>query len=264
MTVSIDKAPRHDDATGWSATAISYGRGEADAPHYHLEGQLLFATRGVMLVETADRRWVIPPQRALWIPPLMIHSYRLLSSTELRAVYVSSSLISECTDFTRNSWVHVINATPLVKALIAGLFTREYTDPVKRKMAIILLEILCEAPSVAAELPMPQDERLFRAIKELMIDHRWDATLIDVADIAHMSERTFSRLFLRDTGFSFRAWKQRARIYASLDLLADNVSVKQVAWQLGFSCPAAFSVAFRSVMGATPGEFSTSRSASSE
>ncbi len=255
MPASIDKAPRHDEATGWSGTAISYQRGEVDPPHYHLEGQLLYATRGVMLVETADRRWVIPPQRALWIPPFMIHAYSILSSTELRAVYVSSSLIAECANFARNSLVHTINATPLVKELIAGLFTGEYNGPTKRKMARLLLDILSEAPSVAAELPMPRDERLYRAARELMISHRWEASLMDMADIANMSVRTFSRHFLRDTGFSFRMWKQRARIYASLDLLSNGVSVKQVAWQLGFSCPAAFSAAFRSVMGSTPGKF---------
>lgn len=255
MPRSIDKAPRHDDATGWSATAISYQRGETDPPHYHLEGQLLFATRGVMLVETAERRWVIPPQRALWIPPLMIHSYRLLSRTDLRAVYVSRSLISECINFTRENCVHVINAAPLVKELIAGLFASENNERVKRKMTVLLLEILCEAPSVAPELPMPQDERLFCAVNELLLCHRWEASLSDMADIASMSERTFSRRFLHDTGFSFRTWKQRARIYASLDLLSDNVPVKQIAWQLGFSCPAAFSAAFRAVTGVAPGEF---------
>ncbi|MEQ9875889.1 helix-turn-helix transcriptional regulator [Pectobacterium brasiliense] len=255
MSVCIDKAPRHDEATGWSGTAISYQRGEVDPPHYHLEGQLLFATKGVMLVETADRRWVIPPQRALWIPPLMTHSYSLLSHTELRAIYVSRSLIAECTNFTKNSQVHVINATVLLKALIAGLFTDEYNGAAKRKMALLLLEILSEAPSVTAELPMPRDERLFRAARELMLSHRWEATLMDMADIANMSERTFSRRFLHDTGFNFRMWKQRARIYASLDLLSNDVSVKQIAYQLGFSCPAAFSAAFRSVIGTTPSEF---------
>ena len=255
MPVSIDKAPRHDEATGWSGTAISYRRGEVDPPHSHLEGQLLFATRGVMLVEAAGRRWVIPPQRALWLPPLMIHSYHILSDTELRAVYVSSSLIAECTNFSSHSQVHTIDATPLVKELIAGLFQGKYNGPIKRKIALLLLEILSETPSVAAELPMPHDERLFRAARELMLSHRWEASLIDMADIASMSERSFSRRFVRDTGFSFRTWKQRARIYASLDLLSDNLPVKQIAYQLGFSSPAAFSAAFRSVMGAAPGEF---------
>ena len=57
MPGSIDKAPKHDEATGWSCTAISYQRGETDPPHQHLEGQLLFATRGVMLVDTEGNRW---------------------------------------------------------------------------------------------------------------------------------------------------------------------------------------------------------------
>lgn len=60
MPGSIDKTPRHDAVTGWSSTAISYQRGEVDPPHHHIEGQLLFATTGVMLVETEGQRWVIP------------------------------------------------------------------------------------------------------------------------------------------------------------------------------------------------------------
>ncbi|EPO1083710.1 AraC family transcriptional regulator [Cronobacter dublinensis] len=255
MPGSIDKAPRHDDSTGWSATAISYRRGEEDPPHYHLEGQLLYASSGVLLVEAAGRRWVIPPQRALWLPPLTKHSYRLLSHTELRAVYLSGSLIAECRQFARNDRVHVIDVVPLVKELIAGLFINDYHSLTKRKMALLLLEIIGEAPSVPAELPVPQDERLLRAAEELMLSHRWETSLTDMADIANMSERSFSRLFLRDTGFSFRTWKQRARIYASLDLLSDNVPVKQIAWQLGFSSPAAYSAAFRAVMGVAPGNF---------
>ncbi|GAB7260294.1 hypothetical protein DaDZ19_19610 [Dickeya ananatis] len=122
-------------------------------------------------------------------------------------------------------------------------------------MVLLLLDMLSEAPSAVAELPVPRDERLFRAARELMLSHRWEASLTDMAYIGNMSERSFSRLFLRDTGFSFRTWKQRARIYTSLDLLSENIPVKQIAWQLGFSCPAAFSTAFRAVMGITPGDF---------
>jgi AraC-like DNA-binding protein len=255
MPGSIDKAPRHDEATGWSCTAISYQRGETDPPHHHIEGQLLFATRGVMLVETEGNRWVIPPQRALWLPPLQIHSYNLLSHTDLRAIYFSSSLIEECQNFTKSRQVHVITATALVKELIAGLFNADYTGPSQRKMALLILEILSEATPLTAELPMPHDERLNRATKELLVSHRWEASLSDLAHIANMSERTFSRMFIKDTGFSFRTWKQRARICASLDLLANGISIKQVSYQLGFSCPAAFTAAFRSILELTPRNF---------
>ena len=256
MPGSIDKAPRHEDVTGWSGTAISYERGETDPPHHHLEGQLLYATRGVMLVETENNRWVIPPQRALWLPPLQIHSYNLLSHTNLRAVYFSSSLIAECTNFTKSDQVHVITATPLVKELITGLFSENYNRPSQRKMALLLLEILSETQPLTTALPMPDDERLFSAVMELLANQRWEASMSDLAFIAAMSERTFSRLFIKDTGFSFRTWKQRARIYASLDQLANGIPVKQVAYELGFSCPASYTAAFRSILNSTPRDFS--------
>ncbi len=255
MPNNIDETPRHDERIGWSTLAKSYRRGYIDPPHYHIEGQLLFATQGVMLVETESKRWVIPPQRALWLPPHQVHSYSLLSHTELRTVYFSHSLIKACAAFSKSHGVHIITATALVKELIAGLFNVEYQATSQRSMALLLLEILSEAEQEAAELPMPQDQRLFRAASELLVNHRWEVSMNELADIAAMSERTFSRLFIRDTGFSFRHWKQRARIYVSLDLLSAGIPVKQVAFQLGFSCPAAFTATFRSVLGTTPGDF---------
>lgn len=255
MPGNKDKAPRHDETIGWSRTAISYQRGDIDPPHHHVEGQLLYASRGVMLVETEGDRWVIPPQRALWIPPLQIHSYSLLSRTDLRAVYFSPSLMAECTHFTKHDQVHVITATALVKELTGGIFSEDYSQSVLRDMALLLLQILSEAPPLTMDLPMPRDERLFRAASELLVNQRWDASLSDLAFVATVSERTFSRLFIKDTGFSFRTWKQRARICASLDLLANGIPLKQVAYQLAFSCPTAFTAAFRSVLGSTPRDF---------
>lgn len=126
MPTVIDKTPIHDDAIGWSRGAISYTRGEVDPPHQHPQGQLLFAIKGVMLVETGNKRWVIPQQRALWIPPFQEHTYSVLSATELRAVWFSPTLISQCGSFKRKEEVHVIMATALFKELIAGLFSAQY------------------------------------------------------------------------------------------------------------------------------------------
>ncbi|MBK0090010.1 helix-turn-helix transcriptional regulator [Erwinia sp. S59] len=122
-------------------------------------------------------------------------------------------------------------------------------------MALLLMEILSETECLSAELPVPQDERLSRAASELLVKQRWDASLSDLADIATMSVRTFSRLFMKETGFSFRNWKLRARICDSLDLLANGMPIKKIVWQLGFSCPSTFTATFRTVQGKNPGEF---------
>jgi len=72
------------------------------------------------------------------------------------------------------------------------------------------------------------------------------------------SARTLSRLFTAETQLSFKSWCQRARIAAAIQKLSmeANVSVKQLASDLGYASVPAFSHAFRQVTGKTPTEFS--------
>ena len=71
------------------------------------------------------------------------------------------------------------------------------------------------------------------------------------------SARTLSRLFASETQLSFKSWCQRARIAAAIERLSTdtNVSIKQVAGELGYASLPAFSHAFRQVTGRTPTEF---------
>lgn len=187
----------------------------------------------------------------LYISIVIICFHKPISGRSISAVALSQN-VRALPRVSRYTW---ITATPLVKELIAGLFSEDYARPSQRKIALLLLEILSEAPPLTMALPMPNDERLFSAARSLLVNQRWEASLSELAFMSAMSERTFSRLFMKDTGFSFRTWKQRARICASLDLLANGVPIKQVAYQLGFSCPAAFTAAFRCILGATPRDF---------
>ena len=105
-------------------------------------------------------------------------------------------------------------ATALFKELIAGLFSAEYRPTSQRSMAVLLLDILSETQQISAELPMPVDERLHRVACDIIANNLWDLSLERLAERAAMFERTFSRAFIKDTGFSFRARRQRARICA--------------------------------------------------
>jgi AraC-like DNA-binding protein len=71
------------------------------------------------------------------------------------------------------------------------------------------------------------------------------------------SVRTLSRLFASETQLSFKSWCQRARIAAAIERLSmdANVSVKQLASDLGYASVPAFSHAFRQVTGKTPTQF---------
>ena len=75
------------------------------------------------------------------------------------------------------------------------------------------------------------------------------------------SARTLSRLFSSETQLSFKSWCQRARIAAAIEKLSmeANVSVKQLASELGYASVPAFSHAFRQVTGKTPTEFAETK-----
>lgn len=70
-----------------------------------------------------------------------------------------------------------------------------------------------------------------------------------------VSEKTLSRLFLSDTGLTFRAWRQRLRLLSALPALEQGERVTDVALACGYESTSAFINAFRQQFDATPGEF---------
>ena len=104
-------------------------------------------------------------------------------------------------------------------------------------------------------LPAAVDRRLStvtRAIAETPGDSRG---LKDWAACAGASSRTLARLFLRETGMTFRQWRQQARLLSALTRLAAGQPVTTVALDLGYDSPSAFIAMFRRALGETPGRF---------
>ena len=68
------------DATPRAVVAIGtdYAHGQVLPLHRHRRAQLLYGATGVMQVSTADGNWVVPPQRAVWIPPGVDHEVLML------------------------------------------------------------------------------------------------------------------------------------------------------------------------------------------
>jgi hypothetical protein len=60
----LDDTPRPVVAIG-----TDYSHGHLLPRHTHRRAQLLYGATGVMQVSTHDGNWVVPPQRAVWIPP---------------------------------------------------------------------------------------------------------------------------------------------------------------------------------------------------
>ncbi|MNI73494.1 HTH-type transcriptional repressor of iron proteins A [compost metagenome] len=72
-----------------------------------------------------------------------------------------------------------------------------------------------------------------------------------------MSERNLARLVVKETGLSFRRWRQQLQLILALQALVDGRNVQQVAHMLGYDSTTAFITMFKKGLGQTPGRYLT-------
>jgi AraC-like DNA-binding protein len=119
----------------------------------------------------------------------------------------------------------------------------------------VILDEIRSLPVEPLGLPLPKDVRLQRIAQALIADPTDQRDLEEWAARGALSSRTLSRRFVTETGFNFTAWRQRARLLRSLELLAEDVPVQTVALDLGYSTASAFINLFKRTFGQTPAAY---------
>ena len=221
--------------------------------HSHPRFQLIFATRGVMTIDTRDATWLVPPQRAVWMPPKVAHRIKTAGEVHMRTLYIESAaakrMPKDC---------EVFAVTPLLRELIlrATELPVEYDErgPAGRGMRLLLDE-LAALPRLPYNLPMPKGAPLAEICARLMETPNEVTTLEDLAARHNTTARTLARHFRRQTGMSFAEWRRRARLLRALGWIAEGRPILAVALDLGYDSPSAFSAMFRRELGVPPSHF---------
>ncbi|WDZ95923.1 helix-turn-helix transcriptional regulator [Herbaspirillum sp. WKF16] len=229
---------------------------QADAresgPHHHATGQLIGLLSGLLSVRTRMGAWVLPTTRAVWIPPSHLHAARSHGPFEGWAVYVAAEA---CGGLPRQPQVIEMTALLREAVLRAAEWDIGPLRPDQKRVAGVILDEIGASAADTFMLPMPQDVRLQR-IAGALVERPDDArTLEQWAQWAHLAPRTLSRRFVDETGLSFTAWRQRARLLRALELLAAGESVTAIALELGYDNASAFIALFRRTFGVTPGRY---------
>lgn len=242
---NLDDAPR-----AVAVMARGFEPGHRIPLHVHRRGQLLHARRGIMRVETADAAWVVPPARALWLPPQWPHSVTMRGRVEMRTVYIAPEA---CTDLPPRPVL--IEISGLLRELILALLEEpaDYDEAGRGgSVARLLLTELARVPERRMEVPMPRDPRAVRVARALLEDCGIGHDLDRWAEEAGASRRTLARLFRGETGLGFAEWRARLRAIDGLARLADGQSVAETAAAVGYASPSAFSAMLRRTMGSPP------------
>ena len=231
--------------------------------HRHPWAQLSYAASGVIEVVADSGRYVAPPLHAVWVPAGVPHAVRSFEGTEIRSLYIAPAALGHDEGAGRAGRAcRVLTVAPLLRELIRtfGEFPVEYDEAGEQgRLVGVLLDQLAAAPEADLAVPWPSDARLRRLCRELQAHPERTTTLQEYAARLGVSDKTLSRLFLQQTGLSFRAWRQRLRILAALPLLERGDRVTDVAIACGYDSMSAFIAAFRWFAGVTPGEFFKAR-----
>ncbi len=128
-----------------------------------------------------------------------------------------------------------------------------------RAMAVCFMT---EAAEALTEPAMPEpDPRIRAAIEHLRQNLGEKIAIPALAKTVGLSESWFHQLFRQGTGLSAADWISRERIERAKDLLGNSeLSVTEIAHELGFSSSQYFATSFRKQTGVPPSSWRSSNS----
>ena len=218
--------------------------------HRHNWGQFVYAHKGVLIVATADQRYIVPPEQGVWLLPNIEHEVTAISKVELTSFYFDNSLLNK---LPVNCCVLKVN--DFLKALIleSNTIANDYQwHSSDGRLLRLILDRLSLAPNVLLQLPYPKDPRLLTMLSLIQTDPSTSYNLEQWGKIVGASSRSLSRLFKNETGLSYRTWRQRLSVQIAISQLSMGKSITSISLYLGYESPSAFIHMFKENTGMTP------------
>ena len=218
--------------------------------HRHARGQLFALTRGLLVVEAGSERWMFPSQRCAWIPPECEHAARSSGGAAGSMVYLSAEV---CRGLPTKPCL--FSSSELLFAIVHRVLTWNFSqafNPEQKRLITVLRDEIRQHEQQPLRLPIPSEERLVKVAHALLDDVADHRTLDEWGHYAGMARRTFMRAFSAEVGMTFGRWRQQARLFAAVEMLAEGKSVTETAMAVGYDSVSAFIEMFRTMLGSTP------------
>ena len=252
-------------------------------PHSHPWAQVAISTTGVIRLTVNNGTYIVPPSRALWIPPGVEHAVTMAEAADLRTLYFHQTRgqcgpaalglrgnVSPChpdagpAEISQAAWrqCRVLEVSDLLRALVREMSTAPDGEPAITAAALLreqhLSALVCDelacAAAVKLGVDLPQDKRLRHLCEAVLADPTRHETLADWAQDTGASPRTVARLFRSELRSTFTQWRQQVILAKAVSLAAGRMPMGQIAAELGYSA-SAFSAMVRKSVGQTPGRF---------
>jgi len=238
-------------------------------PHAHPWGQIAISSTGVVRVTMPHGTTIVPPSRALWIPPGVEHAVTVVEDADLLTLYVDpgrrvQGLAGNASEVAPWGLCRLLEASRLLLALALALDARpdDAQDPPDRdalarekRIAALLVDELRRAPQVPLGIALPSEKRLRRLCEAMLDDPSRHASLEAWAGDAGASPRTIARLFRSELGTTFIRWREQVLLARAVPLAARRMPMAAIAAELGYASPSAFAAMVKRSVGSSPMRF---------
>ena len=120
--IAAIKGRRISTGDGVHMVANHYRKGTRLDTHMHREAQLVYAARGTMQVTTPKGRWLVPPDRAVWVPARSEHAIDVLADIEMRTLYFDLAWLAREARSASLDAEFVVRVSRLLHESILALF----------------------------------------------------------------------------------------------------------------------------------------------
>ncbi len=238
-------------------------------PHDHPWAQLAVSDTGVVRLTVEHGTYLVPPSRALWIPPGVEHAVSVVEDAELRTLYLLQAPGRCGPDVPKAqeaAWrqCRVLEVSDLLRAMVmlmstqpdgAGRPPSAEELQRERRLGALVLDELRRAKPVRLGVDLPADKRLRALCEAVLDDPTRHGTLEGWAHDTGASARTVARLFRQELGTTFVQWRQQVLLAKALAMAARKLPMGTIAAELGYASPSAFSAMVRRSVGAPPSQF---------
>lgn len=240
--------------TGWKEMNFPW--------HSHGKHQIIYTISGTLYIQIGTTQYFVPEKHIAWIPPGVSHClYSNNAQVSLVNFYIAfdSGYINVR---ERGFAVYGVNLhiAENLKYIASGhVCINKKEEPDLYLFAQGFLNLL---PSMSPcdeillkTLVIPDDIRLYPVLDYIKRHISENVRIEQVANSCGLSVRNLSRL-LRASGMHFSNYLNQQRILRSIELLVEGEkTIKQIAFEVGFTSPTNFNRSFRRITGKTPGTF---------
>ncbi len=230
--------------------------------HLHHESEFIAVTKGTVHVLQSKSDTVLHEGEALYIKPLDIHGFRTEDTSQCTILIFPIDLVPEFT--TTRVAAHPFRLADTLCKQLPMLDPNNSYDTLHARAVLYPLccDILSNCPYIPGEYG--NSTALSRVEQYIFENINTPLSLRSTAAATGFNPSYLSRMFHRNKGVGFLEYVNMLRCYQAVRLLysATELSVSEIAYQVGFESIRTFNRVFLQLYGITPSQMKQRKTAS--